>query len=75
MVHDDWEEGKKQNIRKEAVDTARKIHLSNMKSFNKNMDLDEEDIEPMTVFTEEVIESASMIEEYIEKGEAPGEDI
>lgn len=70
MTNNEWIKRRKQNIRETAVQIAKEIRLSNMKSSNSNRDIEEnEDEHVSTVFAEEVIESASMIEQYIEKGE------
>jgi len=67
-MHNDFDEQRDQNIRQTALITARKIHVKNMVSMNKNRDL-EDDAEAQQVFTEEVIESASMIEEFLKTGD------
>lgn len=68
MTNNEWIKRHKQNIRETAVQIAKEIHLDNMNSYNSNHDLDEEENHAQTVFTEDVIESASILEEYLETG-------
>ena len=66
MSHDEWIQRRKQNIRETAVQISKEIHLKNMEGINKNLD-DEQ--EPATTFSEEVINDAAIIEKYIETGQ------
>lgn len=66
MAHDEWKLRRKQNIRETAVQVAKEIRLNNAKGINENLDKQNE---PVTVFPEEVVEDAAMIEEYIKTGQ------
>lgn len=66
MSHDEWTKRREQNIRETATQISKEIHLKNMKNLNKNL---EDDQYPTTVFSEEVIEDAAIIEKYIKTGQ------
>jgi len=76
-MHNDLDQQRKQDIRKEAVKHSRKIHQQNMKSHNKHSYPDEEqqegegrDIGELECFDgEDVIETADKIATYIKDGE------
>lgn len=70
MTNSEWVKRHEQNVRETSIQIAKEIHLDNMKSSNKNRDIEEnEDEHVHTVFAEEIINSAAMIEEYIKEGE------
>lgn len=77
-MHDDWEDRRKENIRKTALEHSRKLHLNIMKQINKTKQKEKSEDDPQPEITEEevyqpsaeeIIEDADKIYEYIKDRE------